>query len=201
MLDQPTLLGAGQVLLAVLTIVAAVTDVRSRRIPNWLVLAGLAAGIAWNAFEHGLPGLARAGEGLGLGFILYFPLYLLRARGAGDVKLLAAIGAITGPGNCFWIFLLSAILGGVIALVFVMFRGRARKTIVNASWIVHDLAHWRAPYKRSDELDVRTEKSMRLPHAVSILAGVIAFLVMVHYGPTETVPGLAAWPFTVSISG
>lgn len=188
MLGQPTLLGAGQVLLAVLAIIAAVFDVRSRRIPNWLVLAGLASGIAWNTFEQGLPGLARAGEGLCAGFVLYLPFYLLRARGAGDVKLLAAIGAITGPGNCFWIFLLTAILGGVIALVFVMFRGRLSKTILNAAWIVRDLAHWRAPYKRSDELDVRTDKAMRLPHAASILAGVIAFLVMVHYG-AAAVPG------------
>ena len=101
MLNQPTLLAAGQVLLAILAIIAAVFDVRSRRIPNRLVLAGIVAGLAWNVFEYGLSGFARAGEGLGLGFILYFPLFLLRARGAGDVKLLAAIGTITGPGNCF----------------------------------------------------------------------------------------------------
>lgn len=180
MLNQPTLLAAGQVLLAILAIIAAVFDVRSRRIPNQLVLAGIVAGLAWNVFEYGLSGFARAGEGLGLGFILYFPLFLLRARGAGDVKLLAAIGTITGPGNCFWIFLLSAILGGIIALVIVMFRGRARKTILNMAWIVRDITHWRAPYRRSEELDVRTDKAMRLPHAASILAGVIAFLMMVH---------------------
>src|SRR5215468_5867526 len=127
MLSKPELAISGQVLLGILIATAAVFDVRSRRIPNWLVLAGLAAGLSWNVFSAGLPGLGRSAAGLGLGFALYFPLYLLRARGAGDVKLLAAAGAITGPGNVFWVFLLTAVLGGAFAVIFILFRGRVRQ--------------------------------------------------------------------------
>jgi len=84
--------------------------------------------MSWNTlssggFTLGDPGLLRAGKGLGLGFALYFPLYLIRGRRAGDVKLLAAVGSITGPGNVFGVFLLTAILGGLIAFVVLPFIG------------------------------------------------------------------------------
>src|SRR5579863_9789907 len=128
MLVHPMLSGAGQILLGILVAIAAVFDIRYRRIPNWLVLAGIVVGLAWNTFASGLPGLLHSLEGLGLGFILYFPLYLIRARGVGDVKLLAATGAITGPGNIFVICILTAILGGIIALIVLLIYGRLRNT-------------------------------------------------------------------------
>jgi prepilin peptidase CpaA len=180
MLTQPLLSGAGQILLGILVTIAAIYDIRYRRIPNWLVLAGIIAGFGWNAFSLSGSGLLLSAEGLGLGFVLYFPFYLLRARGAGDVKLLAAVGAITGPGNCFWIFLLTAILGGVIALVMVLFRGRVRHTFFNVGWIIRDLLRLRAPYRSSAELDVTTTKGMRLPHAAMIAVGSLAFIVMAN---------------------
>lgn len=170
-----------QILLAALALTAAIFDIQSRRIPNWLVLAGLVTGFVWNAFQTGWHGFLWSAEGLGVGFILYFPLYLLRARGAGDVKLLAAVGAITGPGNCLWIFLLTAILGGVIALVVVAVGGRLRCTLFNVAWIAHDLTHLRAPYRSSEELDVTTSKGMRLPHGAMILVGAAAFLIAVRF--------------------
>lgn len=181
MLSQPSLPETGQILLGILVVVAAIFDIRYRRIPNWLVLAGIVAGFTWNAYSSHGSGLVRAAGGLGLGFILYFPLYLLRARGAGDVKLLAAAGAITGPGNCFWLFLLTAVLGGLIAVVLLMFRGRVRKTFFNVGWIMRDLLHLRAPYQSSAELDVTTTKGMRLPHGAMIAVGAFAFIAMAQY--------------------
>jgi prepilin peptidase CpaA len=182
MLSQPHLLGAGQILLGILVAIAAVFDIRYRRIPNWLVLSGIIAGLAWNVSTSGWSGLGRSAEGLGLGFILYFPLYLVRARGAGDVKLLAAVGAVAGPGNCFWIFLLTAVLGGIIALILLTFRGRVRKTFFNVGWIIQDLLHFRAPYRSNDELDVTTTKGLRLPHGAMIAVGASAFIVMAQRG-------------------
>src|SRR5215469_15665050 len=182
MLSQPHLLGVGQILLAILVAVAAVFDIRYRRIPNWLVLTGIVAGLLWNLSASGLSGLLHASEGLGLGFALYFPLYLIRARGAGDVKLLAATGAITGPGNIFLICILTAILGGVIALIVLLIYGRLRRTFFNLGWMVQDLAHLRAPYKSSEELDVTTNKGMRLPHGAMIAVGVTAFIFLTIHG-------------------
>ncbi len=183
MLSQPQLALTGQILLGILCTVAAVYDMRFRRIPNWLVLAGLTGGLVWNLLadtSHLVTGLGHWAAGLGLGFILYFPLYLLRARGAGDVKLLAAVGAVTGPANCFWIFLLTAVLGGIVALLVLLIAGRLRKTLFNVSWILRDLLRLKAPYQASEELDVNTDKGLRLPHGALIFIGVTAFLLMIH---------------------
>jgi prepilin peptidase CpaA len=181
MLAQPYLVGTGQILLGILVAIAAIFDIRYRRIPNWLVLAGIIVGLAWNVSNSGWSGLLYSLKGLGLGFILYFPLYLIRARGAGDVKLLAAVGAVAGPGNCLWIFLLTAVLGGIIALILLMFRGRVRKTFFNVAWIISDLIHLRAPYRSSDELDVTTTKGLRLPHGAMIAVGVLAFIFIAQH--------------------
>lgn len=190
MLTQPQLPGSGQILLGILVTVAAIYDIRFRRIPNWLVLAGIFAGFIWNVYSApggaGLgaqvgSGLGRAAIGLGLGFILYFPLYLLRARGAGDVKLLAAVGCIVGAGNCFWVFLLTAVLGGLIALVLLLFKGRVRHTFFNVGWIMKDILTLKAPYKSNEELDVTTTKGMRLPHGAMIAVGAFAFVAVLQY--------------------
>ena len=181
MLGQPILSGGGQILLGILVAIAAVYDIRYRRIPNWLVLAGILVGFAWNIFSLSGLGPGRAAAGLGLGFILYFPLWLLRARGAGDVKLLAAVGAITGPGNCFLVFILTAILGGVIALVMLLMRGRVRHTFFNVAWMMREMLQFRAPYKSNEELDVKSAKGMRLPHAAMIAVGAVAFIIMAQY--------------------
>lgn len=179
-MTQPVLDLGTQLLLAALTLVAAAYDIRFRRIPNWLVLTGLIVGLAWNSFNSGLSGLGHAAAGLGLGFALYFPLYLLRARGAGDVKLLAAAGAIIGPGNTVWLFLLANVLGGIIAMVWLILRRRVGKTFFNLSWIISDITKLRAPYKSSDELDVTSDKGMRLPHGVIIAVGAAALLLVVR---------------------
>ena len=180
-IPSPELPIAGRILLGSLVTVAAVYDIRYRRIPNWLVLSGIIVGLLWNGLAQDGLGLGRAAAGLGLGFALYFPLYLLRARGAGDVKLLAAAGAIVGPANCFWLFMLTAILGGVIALIFVALKGRTRHTFFNVQWIMRDLLRLKAPYQSSEELDVNSTKGMRLPHGAMIAVGSLALLVMAQW--------------------
>jgi prepilin peptidase CpaA len=183
-MPAPSLHLTGEILLGMLVGIAAVYDVRFRRIPNWLVLAGIIAGFVWNGLSLGGPGLGRAAAGFGLGFILYFPLYMIRGRRAGDVKLLAAVGAIAGPVNCLWIFVLTAILGAAIVLIVVMIHKRTSRTFFNVAWIVRDLLHFQAPYRSSEELDVTTDKGLRVPHAAMMAAGAGAFFVMARYGLT-----------------
>ncbi len=171
------------VLLLVLVTIAAVYDVLFRRIPNWLTGGGVALGFAVNAFLHPLwPGLLLSVGGLFAAFAVYIALYSLRAMGAGDVKLMAAIGAMAGWRNWIAIFLITAVLGGIAALILVALRGRVRKTLWNVGFILSEMKSGRPAYAKNDELDVRSGKSVGLPHGAVIAAGTVAFLALGAYG-------------------
>ena len=166
-----------QVLLALLVVTAAVYDLRFRRIPNWLVLCGLFLGFALNVLLYELSGLRLSGLGMGLALLVYFPLYLVRAMGAGDVKLMAAVGAIVGPWNWLGIFFISALLGGVIAVVRLLGRGRWLKTLSNIAYMLKELAYLRPPYLKEEELDVNSPKAVTLPHGSVVAVGALGFLI------------------------
>ena len=169
-----------QVVLVLIVVTAAIYDIRYRRIPNWLVLIGLVLGFGLNMFLFELQGLKLAALGMGLALAIYFPLYALRAMGAGDAKLMAALGSIVGWGNWIVLFVSTAILGGIMAVVVLLFAGRVRKTFWNIGWILNEMMHFRAPYRSSEELDVTSAQAMRTPHGVAIALGAIAFLVVAH---------------------
>jgi len=167
-----------QLLLAALVIVAGIYDVLWRRIPNWLVLPGFLLGLGLNALlgSDYAPGLKEAGIGVGLAFLIYFPLYVLGGMGAGDVKLMAAIAAIAGWKNWLIIFIFSGILGGVIALGIVLTKGRLRQTFWNLGYILWELAHLRSPRKAGEEFDIRGSKAVTMPHGAVVALGCLFFL-------------------------
>lgn len=168
-----------QILLAATVVVAAVYDLRYRRIPNWLTLAALLFGIALNVSQFGLGGLGTATRGAGLALLIYFPMYVVRGMGAGDVKLMTAVGSIVGPAHWFMIFLTSSILGGLCALALLVCKGRLRKTLANVGFMLKELMYLRPPYLRREELDVRHPKAVKLPHGVMVAVGSVAFLASV----------------------
>ena len=161
-----------------LVLCAAVYDVRYRRIPNWLSVTGVLAGLALNAFlDRGRPGMfVSAMLGLTIAFAVYFILYALRAMGAGDVKLMAAVGAIVGWPDWFGIFIVTAILGGIMAMILVAARGRVKKTFWNVAFILSELKGGRPAYMRREELDVKNPKALGLPHGAVIAVGTLFFL-------------------------
>lgn len=97
--------------------VATTTDLRSRRIPNRLTLPAALAGLVLNATFSGGDGVLASASGWALGCALLLPLFLLRGLGAGDVKLVAALGALKGPEFVFFTCLWAAVFGGPMALV------------------------------------------------------------------------------------
>jgi prepilin peptidase CpaA len=115
---------------------AAVIDLRTRRIPNILTasIAGIGLGIAAAGFGHVGLGASMLGCLLGLAFMM--PGHLFGATGAGDVKLLAAAGALLGPTDTVYAFLYTAIAGGVLALLVAVARRRLNQTIGTASRLV-----------------------------------------------------------------
>ena len=165
-------------ILAVLVVVgiAAVYDIRYRRIPNWLVLTGILVGFGLNTFLFEWKGLRFSLLGLALAFLIYFPLYLLRGMGAGDVKLMASIGAMVGWADWMGIFIVTAILGGLAAIALLLRQSRLIYGLSNVGYMVGEIMSFRAPYVRNDSLDLRSSRSMKLPHGVFIALGSLIFL-------------------------
>jgi prepilin peptidase CpaA len=108
--------------------IAAATDLWHRRIPNWLTVGGIALGLALNV-SHGT--WLDALQGLGLALAIHLPLFALRLTSGGDVKLMAALGAIAGPRHFLTIFVFSAVLGGLAALYIAWRNKRLAGTLAN----------------------------------------------------------------------
>lgn len=104
-------------------IAAAVVDSTRRRLPNWLTLGGAAVGLGLNLALYGLEGGVGSITGWLLGCALLFAPFLLGGLGAGDVKLLAAVGALKGASFVFMAFLYSALAGGLLAVALMLYRG------------------------------------------------------------------------------
>jgi prepilin peptidase CpaA len=108
--------------------IAVVTDVRTRRIPNWLTGALAVAGFGVACLAGGLtPG--QSALGLLAGLCLMMPAHIVGATGAGDVKLMAAVGTFVGPGPTLRAFLFTAVAGGVFAVIVAAGRGRVAGTL------------------------------------------------------------------------
>ena len=164
-----------QTVLVLMVAIAAVYDVRFRRIPNWLVLTGLVLGLGLNSYLFQWTGARASLLGICLAFGIYFPLYMLRGMGAGDVKLMAAVGAIVGAANWFGIFVASALLGGMVAMILLLARGRLLNSLWNIGFLLQSVFSLKAPYAR-EELDISSPKSLKLPHGVVIAGGSMLFL-------------------------
>ena len=139
-------------------VAATVVDVRQRRVPNVLTMGLASVGLLLAMSGMGSVTVGGALGGLGLGLALLLPAHIFGATGAGDVKLLAAFGALLGPAGVFDAFLRAAILGGVMALAVAVWRGRLRETLYGtamlmttrnrtmAAVIEHPAANNRFPY-------------------------------------------------------
>lgn len=104
-------------LLGIVLIVATVTDLRFQKIPNLLTYPTMAAAFAYHFITNGVDGLQFAAGGLALGIAILVLPYLMGGMGAGDAKLMGAVGAIIGPRGVFVAFLCTAIVGGIYALI------------------------------------------------------------------------------------
>jgi prepilin peptidase CpaA len=148
-------------------------DLRTRRIPNALTFGAL-AGFAFAAAMNGLSGLGMSLAGWAVAVALFLPFFLLRGMGAGDVKLLGAIGAWLGPAGALVAGFFTAVAGGVLALVVVLARGYFAESMRNL-WAI--LMHWRVFGLRPvPEMTLQSSRGPRLAYAVPIAAGALVTL-------------------------
>jgi len=102
--------------------VATFTDLRSRRIPNWLVLPFMAAGICVSAWTSGLHGLGQSLGGLGLGALLFGVLTFMGGMGMGDVKMMLMAGAFLGLKRTLLTIFTGSVLGSILGIIVIVAR-------------------------------------------------------------------------------
>jgi prepilin peptidase CpaA len=155
---------------------ACVCDLRTRRIPNVLTFGGAAVALGYALASHGFDGLLTSLEGWGLGLALFLPLFLLGGMGAGDVKLLACLGAWVGPLDAFWVAIYAMVAGGVMGVIVALATGYARQAAANV-WML--LSYWRvAGVRPLPELTLASARGPRLPYAIPIAAGAVAMILL-----------------------
>jgi prepilin peptidase CpaA len=153
---------------------AAVTDLSSRRIPNLLTFGSAALALAYHAVDGGAWGFALACAGWLVGAACFFPFFALGGMGAGDVKLVAALGAWLGPLGAVQLAIAAALAGGLVAIV-VMLRARYVGSALRNLRLL--LVHWRVNGLTSvPELTLATATGPRLAYAVPIFLGTLGVL-------------------------
>ena len=162
-----------RVTLSLVVLVAAITDLQSRRIPNWLTLPALPAGLlAQTVYGDGFWQSLLGALG---GFAALFALFAVGAGGAGDVKLFTVVGAFVGIRNLAPVFVLVALIGGVAAVVVSLRAGALTRVLKNILLIAAACGrgHW-AEFRQRSDMD--QPGALRLAYGAVIALGTWVFL-------------------------
>jgi len=150
---------------------ATFTDLRSRRIPNWLVVPFLLGGIAVSGWAHGWHGVGQSVMGLGLGALLFGILCWMGGMGMGDLKLCAAIGAWIGPTQLLTALVLTGIAGGVIAFCWALAGGFLGDLFRNTGDLVFGMR--KRGMRPHPELVLDNPLARKMPYAPAIAIGTL----------------------------
>jgi prepilin peptidase CpaA len=175
-------LNAAQIVWAVtLVFVAcsAVLDGRTRRIPNWLTVSGVATGVVVHGALGGWRGVLVALGGAGLGLAVLLPLVLLRALGAGDWKLMGALGALVGPQMLWFVLVASVLVAGVMALIVTIRAQRVRETLHNMGLIIMGVLT--LGIRTHPEISLDNPGMLKLPFGVAAAIGTLICFVAAHW--------------------
>lgn len=173
----PIIPASVEIVLVALVAAAAWSDLRTRRIPNWITVPGAMLGFALQTWSGGLQGALASLAGAGLGLGVFIALYLAGGMGAGDVKLFGAVGALVGPQALILVFVFTGLLGGIAATTLVVSRGRLRETLNKTGSLLFDLVRLRSRHRREASRAAATG-SLRLPYGAVIAAGTLVSLVV-----------------------
>jgi prepilin peptidase CpaA len=158
----------------VVATIAAISDLSTRRIPNFLTFGAAIAALVYHAVDGGVYGAGQASLGWIAGVALFLPFFALGGMGAGDVKLIAALSAWFGPFGALQLAAATAIAGGVVAVI-VMLHARYFGRALRNLWLL--IAHWWVNGIRTlPELTLASSRGPRLAYAVPILLGTLGVL-------------------------
>lgn len=154
-----------------LVVSAALIDIRSRRIPNWLVLPFLVAGVVFGVSQGGMPGLEKSLGGIALAAGSMGVLCWLRAMGMGDLKLCAAVGAWIGFSQLGLALIVTAIAGGVMAIVAGALKGSAAKAFDGAGDLLFGFRE--LGFRPNPAFALDNPCRQKIPYAPAIAIGAI----------------------------
>lgn len=164
-------------ILVVILAIALVTDLKWRKIHNWSLLPGVIVGLGYHIYTSGLPGLLYSGLGLLLGIGLLFAPFALGGLGAGDVKLMGTVGALMGAGFVWQAFLFTAIIGGILALGYLVYFKVLAKTLKRLGLAVYVGFLTRFKINTMGNLE-ETNATNTFPYGVAIVGGTLFSLLM-----------------------
>jgi prepilin peptidase CpaA len=164
-----------------LTAIAAALDWRTRKIPNWITVPGILAGVTLRTVISGWPGAKASLEGAGLALALLLPLVLLRALGAGDWKLMGAIGAFLGPVLFLFILFGSIFVSGLMSAVHMIKTKRVRETLKNIVELVRGFMVF--GFQPNPNISLDNPNLLKIPFGIAVAASTaVCFVVarLVH---------------------
>jgi prepilin peptidase CpaA len=161
------------------TIVAAALDWRSRKIPNWLTVPGLVVGITLHAMIAGWPGAFFAFKGAGLALVLLLPLVVMRAFGAGDWKLMGAVGAFLGWKLFLFVLIGSIFATGIMAVVQMAHAGRVMETLRNMVTLIKGFVAF--GIKKNPKISLDNPRLLKLPFGVAVAAATLACFCVAYW--------------------
>jgi len=149
-------------------------DLRTRRIPNWLTVPTLLAGLAINTLLYGWAGTKSGLEGAGLGLGLLLPFVLARGLGAGDWKLMGALGALLGPAKFIVVLLGTVFIAGIMAVAEMVRRRRVKETLANTLVLIHAFATF-GLRPRKENITLDNSGLMAQPFGVATALAMVIF--------------------------
>ncbi len=162
-------------LLSIVLVVAAVIDGYKLKVPNWLTFPLILAGWVYSGVAGGWEGLGYSLLGTAAGLAMLIPLYAIGGMGAGDVKLLAGVGAWVWSTNTFYAFCWSAVIGGAIAVAMMLYRRSWARHRDNIGMIVNEIVTIRNPGELSAIAAQRKPSMLLLPYGIPIAIGSIGY--------------------------
>lgn len=158
--------------MALFAAIAGFSDWRSRRIPNWLTVSGLLLGLITNSLARGLSGTKDSLLGAGLGLLLLLPFVLVRSLGAGDWKLVGALGAFLGPQHLVRVLFATVLIAGAMALVLIIWKGRVQQSLRNLGRMLAAFFSFHLP---GPEFSLDNPEALKIPFGVAVAVAAILY--------------------------
>ena len=155
-------------------------DWRTRRIPNWLTVSGALAGLAANVILRGWHGAVISLEGAGLALGLLLPLVLLRGLGAGDWKLMGAIGAVMGWQAMLSVLFVAVFISAVTAVFQMVAARRVKSTLRNVMTLLTGFATF--GLRANPEISLDNPNLIKQPFGAAVAAATLFSFVLAHWG-------------------